>query len=132
MLYFNGSSIYSAGGTGVMINLDHVEDLLKEEFGPSDRDRVKGITDSGWFIDKVPLYTAKVNCHDVILCPPEVSLRRGMDLWNARLPDSCQASHPDEPWACFFGYRIYPTLKGSQILLLFCKHLSVLYYEEKN
>lgn len=97
-----------------MINVDNVEALLTTELGPtpSGRDRVKGITDSGWFIDKVPLYTEKVNCHDVILCPPEISLRKGMNLWNARLPKSCQDSHPDEPWACFFGYRIYPTLKG--------------------
>lgn len=106
------SMYFSAGGTGVMINLDHVESLLTQEFGPVDGQRVKGITDSGWFIDKVPLYTEKVNCQDVILCPPEISLRKGMNLWNARLPESCQDSYPDEPWSCFFGYRLYPTLKG--------------------
>ncbi|ODM98832.1 Palmitoleoyl-protein carboxylesterase NOTUM [Orchesella cincta] len=105
----------SAGGTGVMLNLDHVESLLTQEFGSFEQGstRVRGITDSGWFIDKVPLYTDKVNCNDVILCPPEISLRKGMNLWNARVPKSCQDSYPDEPWSCFFGYRIYPTLKAS-------------------
>lgn len=103
-----------------MINLDHVEALLAKEFGSSDQGspRVRGITDSGWFIDKVPLYTEKVNCHDVILCPPEISLRKGMNLWDARLPESCQDANPDEPWSCFFGYKIYPTLKGRHLTFI--------------
>lgn len=107
--------IPSAGGTGVLINLDRVEDLLNTKFGnvaESGPPRVRGISDSGWFIDKLPSYSEKVDCHDVILCPPEISLKKGMNLWNARLPENCQNSFPDEPWSCFFGYRIYPTLKG--------------------
>lgn len=115
-----------------MINLDHVESLLTQEFGPVDGNRVKGITDSGWFIDKVPLYAEKVNCQDVILCPPEISLRKGMNLWNARLPESCQDSHPDEPWSCFFGYRIYPTLKGMFSLALIDLYKNCFIYSSWN
>ena len=32
-------------------------------------------------------------------------------LWNGKVPESCRVQHPDEPWKCFFGYRIYRTLK---------------------
>ncbi|XP_035715762.1 palmitoleoyl-protein carboxylesterase NOTUM isoform X2 [Folsomia candida] len=108
----------SAGGTGVLINLDRVEELMHEQFDYVDSGppRVKGISDSGWFIDKLPSYSEKVDCHDVILCPPHISLKKGMHLWNSRLPERCQNSYPDEPWSCFFGYRIYPTLKASSFI----------------
>lgn len=31
-------------------------------------------------------------------------------LWNSRVPVSCTEQFPDEPWRCYFGYRLYPTL----------------------
>ena len=59
------------------MHLDRVEARLNSHFGYSSsrRGRVKGISDSGWFIDKVP-FTEKSDCQDVILCPPKISLRK--------------------------------------------------------
>ena len=96
-----------------MLNLDRVEQLLESEFGVSDSPRVRGVADSGWFLDKIPSLIQKVDCNDVILCPPEISLRKGMSLWNARIPENCHNTYPDQPWNCFFGYKVYPTLKGN-------------------
>ncbi|OTF79764.1 hypothetical protein BLA29_013710, partial [Euroglyphus maynei] len=31
-------------------------------------------------------------------------------LWNSRVPESCAKHYPLEPWRCYFGYRLYPTL----------------------
>ncbi len=34
-------------------------------------------------------------------------------LWHGRVPKSCQTAHPGgEEWRCYFGYRLYPTLKS--------------------
>lgn len=27
------------------------------------------------------------------------------------MPESCRAHYQSEPWRCYFGYRLYPTLK---------------------
>lgn len=27
------------------------------------------------------------------------------------MPEACRAQHRQEPWRCFFGYRIYRTLR---------------------
>ncbi|KAH1000464.1 hypothetical protein HUJ05_006804, partial [Dendroctonus ponderosae] len=92
----------SAGGTGVMINLDFVEELLHEQMNRT-KIRVKGVTDSGWFLDRTPF--APTNK------PAVEAIRKGMDLWQGRVPRRCREQYLDEPWRCYFGYRIYPTLK---------------------
>ncbi|KAL1492260.1 hypothetical protein ABEB36_012736 [Hypothenemus hampei] len=92
----------SAGGTGVMINLDFVEELLHEEFMLK-KLRVKGVTDSGWFLDRTPFAPTK---------PAVEAIRKGMELWQGRVPRRCREQYLDEPWRCYFGYRIYPTLKA--------------------
>ena len=51
-LYLAGSS---AGGTGVLVNLDPVAELVHQLGG---RMRVRGIADSGWFLENDP-YTGK-------------------------------------------------------------------------
>ncbi|CAG9764236.1 unnamed protein product [Ceutorhynchus assimilis] len=92
----------SAGGTGVMLNLDFVEELLHEQMHLR-KIRVKGVTDSGWFLDRTPFAPTNKPAVDAI--------RKGMDLWQGRVPRRCREQYLDEPWRCYFGYRIYPTLK---------------------
>jgi len=34
-------------------------------------------------------------------------------MWQGRLPEACKAEYPaDEHWRCYFGYRLYKTLKS--------------------
>lgn len=33
-------------------------------------------------------------------------------FWKGQVPESCQQQYPDEPWRCYFGYRIYSSLKA--------------------
>ena len=28
------------------------------------------------------------------------------------MPVACRAMYPNDPWRCFFGYRVYPTLRS--------------------
>lgn len=93
----------SAGGIGVMINLDPVQELLHEMLGLK-HIFVKGVTDSGWFMDRTPYApTGK---------PAVDAIRKGMELWNGRVPRRCKQLYENEPWRCYFGYRLYPTLKA--------------------
>lgn len=64
---------YSAGGTGVLMNLDRVADLVAE-LAPGVE--VRGIADSGWFVD-IPQFRAR-ECSDSFSCSPEDSIQRGM------------------------------------------------------
>ncbi|XP_057319652.1 palmitoleoyl-protein carboxylesterase NOTUM [Microplitis mediator] len=92
----------SAGGTGVMLNLDRVKNLIHNDLGKKNI-VVRGISDSGWFLDREP-YAPNGGMS------PVETVRMGMELWDARMPDNCVAQYPDEPWRCFFGYRLYPSL----------------------
>ena len=100
-LYLTGSS---AGGTGVLVNLDRVAGLVKDLGG---RMRVRGIMDSGWFLDHDPYSPAETPSSS-----PTNSITLGAHLWRAKVPDSCAQVYPGEEWKCFFGYRIYPTMKS--------------------
>ncbi|XP_012273721.1 palmitoleoyl-protein carboxylesterase NOTUM [Orussus abietinus] len=91
----------SAGGTGVMLNLDHVQNLVHHELGLK-HIAIRGVSDSGWFLDRAPYSPNGL--------PPTDAVRKGMELWKARMPHNCVARHPHEPWRCYFGYRLYPTL----------------------
>ncbi|XP_066583261.1 palmitoleoyl-protein carboxylesterase NOTUM [Prorops nasuta] len=91
----------SAGGTGVMLNLDRVKNLVHDELGLK-HIGVRGVCDSGWFLDRTP-YTP-------IGPSPVEAVHKGMEFWKARMPESCAAKHANEPWRCYFGYRLYPTL----------------------
>jgi hypothetical protein len=104
----------SAGAAGVMVNLDRVSDLMAR-LGSSVQ--VRGLADSGWFLDNKPFdghrsNSLKSSCQtSPHTCPPEESMRLAVEYWNGQVPAACQAEHPDEPWRCYFGYRIYRTLK---------------------
>ncbi|KAG8178958.1 hypothetical protein JTE90_013114 [Oedothorax gibbosus] len=105
MLLLAGSS---AGGTGVLLNLDRVSDLLR---GLQWRGQVRGLADSGWFLDNEPF--APQECLDPHACAPVEAIKRGARLWNGQVPKRCQMQYgAAELWKCYFGYRIYTTLQS--------------------
>lgn len=112
----------SAGAVGVLINLDRVSDLM-HRLGT--RVQVRGLADSGWFLDNEP-YSEPSNSNNQIQaemtaselcetsphsCPPVESIKLGLSHWNGQVPSSCAREYPGEEWKCYFGYRIYRTLK---------------------
>ncbi|XP_067000650.2 palmitoleoyl-protein carboxylesterase NOTUM [Anabrus simplex] len=95
----------SAGGTGVIMNLDPVKDFLHKDAGLK-HIQVRGVSDSGWFLDRDPY------SHDSHSLAPLEAIKRGLVLWQGQVPDRCKAHYSNEPWRCYFGYRIYPTLSA--------------------
>lgn len=63
---------FSAGATGVLLNIDRVADKLAVEAPNLD---VYGIVDSGWFLDTEQFH--KTECTNTFNCPPEESVRKG-------------------------------------------------------
>ncbi|XP_075162229.1 palmitoleoyl-protein carboxylesterase notum isoform X2 [Haematobia irritans] len=91
----------SAGGLGVMLNLDRIAHYLQVE--RKLQVTVRGVSDSGWFLDREPYTPSAVASSEAV--------RQGWSLWKGMLPDACVEEYKDEPWRCYFGYRLYPTLK---------------------
>ncbi|XP_041941708.1 palmitoleoyl-protein carboxylesterase notum1a [Alosa pseudoharengus] len=97
----------SAGGTGVLLNVDAVADLLAEQgYGGI---QVRGLSDSGWFLDNKQYHCS--DCLDTLSCAPTEAIKRGIKYWGGVVPESCRKAHEGEEWNCFFGYRVYPTIK---------------------
>uniref|UniRef100_T1JJQ7 Pectin acetylesterase n=1 Tax=Strigamia maritima TaxID=126957 RepID=T1JJQ7_STRMM len=104
-VYLVGSS---AGGTGVMINLDRVAHAFHHWGSTAE---VRGIADSGWFLDNEPFNP--MPCTDTHTCKPTEAVKLGFKFWNGQLPESCRAQYAsDEWWKCYFGYRVYPTMQS--------------------
>lgn len=102
----------SAGGLGVMLNLDRVRRQLREENGV--RMAVRGVSDSGWFLDREPFVQGALSTAEMV--------RLGHRMWQGLVPEACAAQFAAEPWRCYFGHRLYGTLKGRcrvRILLAF-------------
>ncbi|KAL3199762.1 hypothetical protein MRX96_043797 [Rhipicephalus microplus] len=98
----------SAGGAGVLLNVDRIADLLASL---RSKVKVRGLVDSGWFLDNEPFEARE--CLEPYSCAPVETIKRGIRLWNGQVPDRCKPLYPDyEQWRCYFGYRIYPTLKA--------------------
>ncbi|XP_044009976.1 palmitoleoyl-protein carboxylesterase NOTUM [Aphidius gifuensis] len=93
----------SAGGTGVMLNLDRVKYLLHHVFNIK-HIAVRGICDSGWFLDHPPYSPMNFS--------PIEEIKNGISYWKANIPKSCTERYRDEPWRCFFGYRLYPYINA--------------------
>lgn len=66
-------------------------------------------------MDREPYATGAVAASEAV--------RQGWKLWNADLPDACVAEHFREPWRCYFGHRLYKTLKGKLQLSSISFHL---------
>ncbi|KAG5832654.1 palmitoleoyl-protein carboxylesterase notum1a [Anguilla rostrata] len=98
----------SAGGTGVLLNVDQVAEQLAE-LGHTGV-QVRGLSDSGWFLDNKQYRCT--DCVDTISCAPTEAIKRGIQYWGGVVPERCRQAHEGEEWNCFFGYRVYPTLKS--------------------
>ncbi|XP_073653242.1 palmitoleoyl-protein carboxylesterase NOTUM isoform X2 [Tursiops truncatus] len=64
----------SAGGTGVLLNVDRVAEQLEELGYPAIQ--VRGLADSGWFLDNKQY--RRTDCIDTITCAPTEAIRRGI------------------------------------------------------
>lgn len=96
---------YSAGGVGVMLNLDPIQKMLRQYSGLS----VHGITDSGWFMDKPSFHFKGKKLGKI---KPIEAVKLGIPYWHSQIPSRCRNLYIDEPFECFIGYRIYPTVSG--------------------
>lgn len=63
----------SAGGTGVLLNVDGVAELL-EGLGHTGI-QVRGLSDSGWFLDNKQYQCT--DCGDTASCAPTETIKRG-------------------------------------------------------
>ncbi|KAF6095857.1 notum, palmitoleoyl-protein carboxylesterase [Phyllostomus discolor] len=98
----------SAGGIGVLMNVDRVAELLQELGYPAIQ--VRGLADSGWFLDNQQY--RRTECEDTMTCAPTEGIRRGVRYWNGLVPERCRRRFPEgEEWNCFFGYKVYPTVR---------------------
>ncbi|CAL8358798.1 unnamed protein product [Boreogadus saida] len=97
----------SAGGTGVLLNIDRVAGQL-EAMGAEAH--VRGLVDSGWFLESQQRLAAQT-CPETISCSPEDAIKKGLRMWNGVVPDRCRQSYKrGEEWQCFFGHKLYATL----------------------
>ncbi|UYV79349.1 NOTUM [Cordylochernes scorpioides] len=116
----------SAGGVGVMLNVDRTARRLNP------RTDVRALADSGWFLDLAPYRPVK--CDSPSACEPALAVQKGhhspsgawldkqllaeilmsrcVSLWQGKLPQRCVDRHKSEPWRCYLGYKIYPTLQS--------------------
>lgn len=61
------------------------------------------MSDSGWFLDREPYIPNAITTSEVV--------RQGWKLWDGVVPEACRKRHLAEPWRCYFGHRVYPTLR---------------------
>ena len=100
-----GCFCFSAGGVGVMLNLDPIQKMLRQYSGMS----VHGITDSGWFMDQQPYDLEGSGSSST---SPVNAVKLGIPYWHSQIPSRCRNLYINEPSKCFIGYKIYPTLSG--------------------
>ncbi|KAI4880266.1 hypothetical protein NFI96_008824 [Prochilodus magdalenae] len=98
----------SAGGTGVLLNIEKVASQL-EQLGADVQ--VRGLVDSGWFLEskqqKAP------DCPDSVSCSPVDAIKKGIRLWNGVIPEKCKQHYKrGEEWQCFFGHKLYSFLSS--------------------
>lgn len=138
---------HSAGGTGVLLNVDRVAEQLEALGHPAIQ--VRGLVDSGWFLDNKQYL--RTDCVDTVTCAPTEAIRQGIRCagrecaaprpgpartqpwagwcvccgrdgapdrrvrpryWNGVVPERCRRQFKEgEEWNCFFGYKVYPTLR---------------------
>ncbi|KAJ1097099.1 hypothetical protein NDU88_002226 [Pleurodeles waltl] len=98
----------SAGGFGVLLNIDRVAAALEEIVAESVQ--VRGVVDSGWFLDLKPLNPSQ--CVDALYCSPIETIKKGLRLWSGILPDTCrQQFKKNNEWQCLMGDKLHPFLK---------------------
>ncbi|XP_073503741.1 palmitoleoyl-protein carboxylesterase notum2-like [Phyllobates terribilis] len=97
----------SAGGTGVLINIDRVASLVEEL--TADTVQVRGLVDSGWFLESKH---GKSDCMDGASCALTDAIKKGLKLWNGALPERCRQQYKKEDeWQCFYGPKSYTSMR---------------------
>ena len=87
----------SAGATGVLVNADYVSEMMIPHGV-----RVRGIVDSGWFLDNTG--------NDV---NSQLSfLQYGIQMWRSNVNDECASAYPNNLWKCFIGYLAQDYIKS--------------------
>lgn len=107
-IYVSGSS---AGATGVLMNIDKISQRL---INLAPKAQVRGIIDSGWYLDNMP-FKKEADCRDNPLhCSPSKAISIGYKYWKGVVPSNCAKQFGSEvAWKCYFGHRVYPTLKSN-------------------
>lgn len=137
--------MFSAGGTGVLLNVDRVAELV-QSLGHTGI-QVRGLSDSGWFLDNKQYHCT--DCVDTVSCSPTETIKRGIKYgraawkkksvlksgrahgllisfpsfnfyptryWGGVVPERCRQVHEGEEWNCFFGYRVFPSIRSKRNL----------------
>ena len=111
-LLFDAKELFLAGGsagaTGVLVNVDFVSEMISPHGV-----RVRGIVDSGWFLDSDQDAHTGASSNTVIR-----SLRHGIRHWQAHVNDDCARNYPGELWQCFIGYKVFPFIKSEFYFLI--------------
>lgn len=66
--------VISAGGIGVLVNVDHVAEQLESQ--GHHRVQVRGLADSGWVLNRKQFKPG--DCLDVLKCGPTDAVQRGI------------------------------------------------------
>ncbi|XP_046847852.1 palmitoleoyl-protein carboxylesterase NOTUM-like isoform X2 [Xenia sp. Carnegie-2017] len=104
-LILAGSSV---GGIGVIMSIDRVAKMMSTAGSSC---KVRGIADSGWYLESKPdLSKCKIN--PTVCNSPSHGIRMGMSYWNGVLPETCSNMFQHEPWRCYFGHNVYKSLKS--------------------
>lgn len=101
----------SAGGIGVILNLDRIAKNLKMA---GFNVHVRGLTDSGWYLigDESPL-SPRCLVGGGNNWAPSQAIKEGMAYWNGVVPEDCARRNPTEKWKCYFGEHVYRTDSNS-------------------
>lgn len=86
----------SAGGAGVLVNLDWLASQLPSA-------AVWGIDDAGWFVDVQPF--------DPSIPSPRQMTQQAYSLWSGRVDTSCAAANPGSEGLCYLGAVAYPYIQ---------------------
>ncbi|XP_041959781.1 carboxylesterase notum2 isoform X1 [Alosa sapidissima] len=96
----------SAGGTGVLLNIEKVSSQLEQLGGEA---QVRGLVDSGWFLEG--RQQKVLECSDGVSCSPVDAIKKGLRLWSGNIPEKCRQQYKrGEEWQCFFGHKVYSSL----------------------
>lgn len=90
----------SAGGQGVVMNLDFVAALLAEKESTA---VMKGFADAGWLQNFVPYFSYEVST--------SYQMQVGYPMWQGVIEPTCLLANPGWEWLCYFTPFAYPYIK---------------------
>lgn len=94
----------SAGGIGVILNLDRIAKRLQTGGFKID---VRGLADSGWYLDIPSCPAGGKHCQRAKI--QENVTKMAIAYWRGVVPDDCARRNPQKKWKCFFGEQVYRT-----------------------